>query len=400
MSAVRTGALSSSAEFASLLANGPAHQRQSGYADTVREILQQPATWRDTAEVLAGAAAGGLLAQTLAAQPEHIVLTGSGSSIHVGECLAAVLQADLGIPCRAIPAGDLLTDPRGTLARGRGLIVSIARSGDSPESGAVVDSILASKPECVHLVVTCNAQGRLATRYRDEPRVRVLLLDERTNDRSLVMTSSFTNLLLAGGALAQAPAYAEHARQVADLAQRVFDRSADALAGVARGDFSAAVYLASRAGLGAARESALKMLEMSAGMVATMAETFLGLRHGPMSALNRPSLVVAFLSARAQVREYEYDLLRELGRKQLGRSRVIVGEAIPSDLVRPGDLAIDLPGLDALGETQRHMIDVVVGQLLAFFRCLHLGQRPDAPSAGVLTRVVGEFTIHPASAPR
>jgi len=130
--------------------------------------------------------------------------------------------------------------------------------------------------------------------------------------------------------------------------------------------------------------------------VATMAETFLGLRHGPMSALNRPSLVVAFLSAQASVRDYEYDLLRELERKQLGLARVIVGEAIPAGVVGAGDLAIDLPGLNALGETQHHMIDVVVGQLLAFFRCLHLGQKPDAPSAGVLTRVVEEFAIHPA----
>jgi tagatose-6-phosphate ketose/aldose isomerase len=174
----------------------------------------------------------------------------------------------------------------------------------------------------------------------------------------------------------------------------VFDRHADALATVARDDFSNVVYLASGAGIGAARESALKMLEMSSGDIATMAETFLGLRHGPMSALNRPSLVVAFLSANSSVRRFEYDLLRELHLKNLGVVRVIVGEDIPADVVTAGDLAINLKGLNALGETQRHAIDVVVGQLLAFFRCLLLGQRPDAPSAGVLTRVVESFAIH------
>ncbi len=387
---------SPSAELARLLARSAEEQRHAGYTDTLREILQQPQTWRDTAGLLAGPAVAALLSQVLISRPEHIVLTGSGSSVHVGECLAAVLQATLRIPCRAIPAGDLLTDLRGMLAPGRGLIVSIARSGDSPESAAVVDSILAAAPACTHLVVTCNASGRLATRYRDEPRVRALLLDPSTNDRSLVMTSSFTNMLLAGGALGQVDTYKAQSAQAADIAQRIFDHHADALAMAARKNFSAAVYLASGPGLGAARESALKMLEMSGGAVATMAETFLGLRHGPMSALNRPSLVVAFLSAQANVRDYEYDLLRELERKQLGLARVIVGEAIPAGVVAAGDLAIDLPGLNALGETQRHLVDVVVGQLLAFFRCLHLGQKPDAPSAGVLTRVVEEFAIHPA----
>ncbi|WP_395643785.1 SIS domain-containing protein [Rudaea sp.] len=390
--------LAPSTELDRLFAAGVEEQRQAGYADTLREILQQPQTWRDTATLLAAPAVAAALAQVLISHPEHIVLTGSGSSVHAGECLAAVLQATLRIPCRAIPAGDLLTHLRGTLAPGRGLIVSIARSGDSPESAAVVDSILATAPACTHLIVTCNANGRLATRYRDEPRVRMLLLDARTNDRSLVMTSSFTNMLLAGGALTQgnAGAYAASTQLAAEAAQRVFDRHADALAMIARQPFANAVYLASGAGLGAARESALKMLEMSGGAVATMAETFLGLRHGPMSALNRPSLVVAFLSAQASVRDYEYDLLRELERKQLGLARVIVGENIPAGVVGAGDLAIDLPGLDALEETQRHMIDVVVGQLLAFFRCLHLGQKPDAPSAGVLTRVVEHFAIHPA----
>ncbi len=392
--------LSPSAELSRLLAGSAEEQRQAGYADTLREILQQPQTWYATAERLASPSVATLLSQALISRPEHIVLTGSGSSVHAGECLAAVLQAALRIPCRAVPAGDLLTDLRGMLAPGRGLIISIARSGDSPESAAVVDSILAAAPACTHLVVTCNANGRLATRYRDEPRVRVLLLDARTNDRSLVMTSSFTNLLLAGGALGQADAYKARCARAVDIVQHLFDYHTDALAMTARQNFSAAVYLASGPGLGAARECALKMLEMSGGAVATMAETFLGLRHGPMSALNRPSLVVAFLSAQANVRDYEYDLLRELQRKQLGLARVIVGEAIPAGLLGPGDLAVDLAGLNALGETPRHMIDVVVGQLLAFFRCLHLGQKPDAPSAGVLTRVVEEFAIHPAGEPR
>jgi len=275
--------------------------------------------------------------------------------------------------------------------------VSIARSGDSPESTGVVDQVLAAEPGYTHLALTCNAQGKLATRYRDEPRMHVQLLDERTNDRSLVMTSSFTNLLLAGTALRHAAAGgadARHADAAAAVAHAVFARHGDALEAVAKQPLSASVYLGSGAALGAAREAALKMLEMSGGAVRVLSETFLGLRHGPMSWLGDDCSVVAFLSGEPSVRGYEYDLLRELTRKGLGHSRVVVGEAIPADVLGEGGVAIELPGFYALEEAQQLMVHVVIGQLLAFFRCLALGQRPDAPSQGVLTRVVESFVIH------
>jgi tagatose-6-phosphate ketose/aldose isomerase len=381
----------------SLQAAPVAEQQKLGYADTLREILQQPETWRDTASRLADAATQATLRELLAAQPQHIALTGSGSSVYVGECLAPVLQEGLGIPSQAIAAGTLLTHRRGTLARGRGLLISIARSGDSPESASVVDQVLEAGPEYRHLVVTCNVQGQLATRYRHEPRVRVLQLSPRTNDRSLVMTSSFTNLLLGGLGLLHVHAgttdagLADHA---ANIATYLFERHADALAREGAADFDAALYLGSGAAFGAAREAALKMLEMSGGAVSAMCETYLGLRHGPMSWLDRPCPVVAFLSGVPAVRAYELDLLREIARKKLGGVRVVVGEAIPADVIGPGDVAVELPGLSQLDEAQQAMVHVVAGQLLALFRCLSLGQQPDAPSQGVLTRVVEAFAIH------
>jgi tagatose-6-phosphate ketose/aldose isomerase len=188
--------------------------------------------------------------------------------------------------------------------------------------------------------------------------------------------------------------YTERAARLATLASHVIERNADDLAAIARSGFSGAVYLGSGVRFGSARESALKMLEMSAGRVTTTAESFLGLRHGPLAAVNADTLVVAFLSCDATVRAYECDVLRELDRKGLGRRRVLVGDDIPVDLVRAGQLAVEIPGLAALGDDDAPPLDVLVGQLLAFFNCLHLGFKPDAPSQGVLTRVVEEFSIH------
>ncbi|XRD77712.1 tagatose-6-phosphate ketose isomerase [Dyella marensis] len=374
-----------------------AEQQTAGYADTLREVLQQPATWRGTAALLREPAVRERLARAMSPRPPHIVLTGSGSSMYIGECLAPTLQQGLGIPAQAIAAGTLLTHWRGVLPPGEGLLISLARSGDSPESCGVVDRVLADAPAWRHLVITCNANGKLATRYNHDPRVTVLVLDERTNDRSLVMTSSFTNLLLAGSGLLLDSADVLTGQAVAALAAVVdylFDEQAVALAELASRNVEGAVYLGSGGGIGAAHEAALKMVEMTGGKVITMAETFLGLRHGPMSSIRPGTLIVGFLSADPAVRGYELDLLRELDRKQLGLAKLVVGEGIPADVLRPGDVAIELAGLGHHGELPSLLADVAVGQLLAFFRCLRLGDRPDAPSQGVLTRVVQSFTLH------
>jgi tagatose-6-phosphate ketose/aldose isomerase len=141
------------------------------------------------------------------------------------------------------------------------------------------------------------------------------------------------------------------------------------------------------------------MLEMTGGRVTTMAETFLGLRHGPMSSLDGNTLVVAFLSPEPAVRAYEYDLLRELGRKRLGLACVLVGEGIADDVIGAQDVAVDLAGLSAGDDALPLLADVAVGQTLAFFRCLALGGKPDAPAQGVLTRVVESFALHAAGSP-
>ena len=378
----------------------PAQARQdAGYADTLREILQQPATWQDTFDLLRGTAAQALLAKALGAQPGHVVLTGSGSSMYIGETLAPLLQSGLRVPVQAIAAGTLLTHASSVLPQGPGLLISLARSGDSPESAGVVSSLLAHAPAWRHLVITCNAEGKLATLYRDEPRVSVLVLDECTNDRSLVMTSSFTNLLLAGIGLldgTRAALTTNDVRHAASGVQRIFDTHADALAELAQRDITSVVYLGSGAAFGAAREGALKMLEMTGGKVVTMAETFLGLRHGPMSFIQPPTAIVAMLSADPAIRAYEYDVLRELSRKQLGMAKIVIGDDVPDDVLAAGDIRIAPSVARADTQTPSILASVVVAQLLAFFRCLALDGHPDAPSAGVLTRVVEDFAIHGA----
>lgn len=374
------------------LRSAPPERRQRlGCVDTLREILQQPATWRATGKQLLADSTQAVFADLLAEPPHNIVLTGSGSSLYVGECLAPVLQANLGVACRAIAAGTLLVEMRSVLPPGGGLLVSIARSGNSPESVGVLDTMLAEAPQWRHLAITCNAAGQLATHYRKQTKVAAIVLADVTNDRSLVMTSSSTNLVLAGRGLLRDKTGAESAAAVADT---LFAQYGDALAAWGAQPQDAIVYLGDGASWGAAREAALKMLEMSAGALRVMAETSLGLRHGPMAWLRRDSTLVSFLSGDELLRAYQTDLLRELTGKRLARHRIVVGEGLDPECVGPEGLAVELAGLYALPAAQQAMVHIVVGQLLAFFQSLAQRQAPDAPSQGTLTRVVKPFPLH------
>jgi tagatose-6-phosphate ketose/aldose isomerase len=388
-------------EVARLLRRPDEERRASGYEHTLSEICQQPLTWIETASALVSDSArlGGVLESAgILSGRGPVILTGSGSSLYAAECVALPLQEALGVSVRAVPAGTLLTHPHGSVPPvGPYLVVSFARSGNSPESRAVVDSLLEQDDRGRHLIITCNRGGALVTGFAAHPRVDSVVLAEKTDDKSLVMTSSFTNMVLAGRFLAWTGAPADALARfeaTAEAAVTLLERDSDHLAGVARSGFRSAVYLGSGCRMGSAHEAGLKMLEMTAGQIPSMSESFLGLRHGPMSAIHPDTLIVAFLSSDPVVRAYEVDLLQELDRKELGARKVVVGSALPADVpTREGDRLVACgPGL---ADADLAVLDVLVGQILAFHRCLGEGLKPDNPStSGVINRVVESFTIH------
>ncbi len=312
------------------------------------------------------------------------------------------LQNELGIPTESISGGALLMYGAKALPPGRpGLLVSVARSGDSPESSGVVDLFLGTETQVRHVVVTCNEQGRLAKAWHDSKQVRVVTLPSETHDKSLVMTSSFTNLLLAVrfiGMLEQPDKYRTLCERLSEIAKELFQSRFDLLAKIAAADFRRAVFLGSGSRFAASREAALKMLELTAGRIATVSETYLGFRHGPMSCVHDDTMIVCHLSCDPVIRAYELDLLRELDRKRLGLFKVIVGENIPDCAVREGDEVIECRGLSEVGEDDDLAVHVVVAQLLAFFRSLGEGLLPDSPSEdGIISRVVEKFPLHAPS---
>jgi len=376
-----------------------AEQKRLGYFHTLQEICQQPWTWAHTCDRMI-ASREGLRADM--AGIRSLALTGSGSSEYAAECVCLPLRNELGISTESISGGALLMYGGKSLPRERpGLLVSLARSGDSPESSGVVELLLETEPEFRHVVVTCNEQGSLARAWRAHQRVHVITLPAETQDKSLVMTSSFTNLLLAArflGMLERPDGYRELCERLSRITQELIRSNFDILAKIAAADFRRAVFLGSGSRFAAAREAALKMLELTSGRVTTLCETYLGFRHGPMSYVQDDTLIVCNLSCDSTIRAYELDLLHELDRKKLGLSKVIVGENIPDSAIREGDEVIECRGLTEPGDEETPVVYVVVAQLLAFFRCLEEGLQPDSPSeGGIINRVVGKFPLHTLS---
>src|SRR5258708_1920376 len=326
---------------AELLARSSEEQQHLGYFHTLREIYQQPSTWSRTAELMVQSAPA--LRHGLDGI-SSLTLTGSGSSEFAGDCVRMVLQKELGVNVQAVAGGALLTHGTQALAVGRpALIVSLARSGDSPESVGALALMLKTEPELRHLVLTCNRKGSLANAFREDPRVVTITLDDRTNDRSLVMTSSFTNLVLAArflGLLRNPSRYESICTALAESANALLETQVDVLAQVAQASFRRVLFLATAPPSPGAREAALKMLEMTAGRVTAAWETYLGLRHGPMSAVHDDTLVVCFLSSEARLRAYEADVLQELAQKQLGLFRLIAGDRVPRELIGAKDVVI------------------------------------------------------------
>ena len=119
-------------------------------------------------------------------------------------------------------------------------------------------------------------------------------------------------------------------------------RAADAAAKLAKSGFTRVCFLGSGALMATAAESALKVQELTAGRVFTMSQSFLGLRHGPLSFLDRQTLVVAYLASDELTRLYETDLLRELSDKKLGATTAVTGFALPREIGQLADVALEL----------------------------------------------------------
>ncbi len=381
-------------------------KNERGLLHTPREIWQQPDTWPTTYQrcldhlaelndVLrrAGIGRGSTSSPT-------VYLVGAGTSDYTGRALAPLLRRRWGADVWPIPSTTMLTEFEEYHRPGREYLwISFSRSGESPEGVALLEQALGRHREIRHLVITCNQQGPMAQLCLRHPdRAVALVLDDAVNDRGLAMTSSFTNMVLAGQCLAHLEDFSQFGEVVGQLSEtgRSFLPAAAEVAetvtllGCARTCFVGAGVLRA-----VADESALKVVELSAGKVTTLAETPLGLRHGPLSSVDSQTLFVAFLSSDPRRRGYELDLLREIDRKRLGRVRAVVTAHGDTDVSSLADYSLSLNCATDFPDYYRPVLDVMLSQLIGLFASMRSGLKPDQPSpGGTITRVVAPIKLY------
>ncbi|WP_375484082.1 SIS domain-containing protein [uncultured Jatrophihabitans sp.] len=364
---------------------------------TTREIRQQPELWREV--IHDGASwqpqATAFLAPLLDASESRIVLTGAGTSAFVGDILAPALTRALGRRVDAVPTTDIVSNPRGVFAEDvPTVLVSFARSGDSPESVAATQLADRHLRSVRHVVITCSDEGRLYRERVDADDSLVLLMPPRANDEGFAMTSSFTSMVLAGWLALTGQVLDDIAvdKLVAAGSHAVDDGFRTATELAARG-YDRVIYLGSGTLTGLAHESALKLLELTAGRTVTYFDSALGFRHGPKAVLDDRTLAVVYLSNDPYTRLYDEDIAAELG-QAMGPDHVLVigtGERVVG---RRGLVG----GLEDVDDVLLTLPFVVYAQTVGLQFSLAVGATPDNPfPGGLVNRVVQGVTIHPES---
>ncbi|WP_445165483.1 SIS domain-containing protein [Mycolicibacterium sp. Dal123E01] len=360
--------------------------QQDGGA-TILEIGQQPDVWREVAGRTDPAVNDFL--RELTGRPDlRIILTGAGSSAFIGEIAAAALRRHLGRRVDAISTTSIVARPLDHLERETPtLMVSFGRSGNSPESLATTALADELVRDISHLVITCDPAGELGRAHNGRDNSRVVFMPERTNDTGFAMTSSLTSMLLTCLRLL-GPATAEDGEALALAAEQLASLQPDIRA-LAQAKKQRFFFLGSGPLAGLARESALKMLELTAGEVVTYFDSPLGFRHGPKSALDGDTLAIVYVSNDSYTRRYDLDIVNEI-RAQLGAEAVTVISGVPV----PD--AIVLPGIHGLDDALVALPYLVFAQYLALFTALEHGKTPDNPfPSGEVNRIVQGVTIYP-----
>lgn len=329
----------------------------------------------------------------------EIILTGAGTSAFIGNTLAYRLPVKDYRNCKAVPTTDLITHPTSFFCKEKSVIlVSFARSGNSPESIAAFELANRLSEKVVHVIITCNEEGELAKKAQTGNSL-LLLLPPETNDISLAMTSSFTTMMLSFMLLVNIDNIEGQRMKIKNLshsAENFFNQYSRLIEEIATLDFKRAVFLGSGELKGIAEECHLKLQELTDGKVICKFDSFLGFRHGPKAVINEDTLLVYLFSPEKFVRQYETDLVRQINVNNhvVAQIAVSVEEKINIEGVK-FDLNVYLSELSGSDNEYCFIPYVLIGQLLGFYKSLVLGLNPDNPSvSGNIARVVEGVKIY------
>lgn len=371
--------------------------------NTAKEIIQQPDTWRESVKNLIKnkIEIKSFIDSFLSKKEFRIILTGAGTSAFAGEVCEPYLTSLLNKRVEAIATTDLVASPKSYFIKDiPTLLVSFARSGNSPESVHAVNLASQLVDDLYQIVITCNENGKLAKNTVNDEKSLLLLMPPQTNDLGFAMTSSFTTMVLNAMAVFNIDNIENFSSDVDKLSNSVNDfieNNIEKVTSLASEDFERIVYLGSSTSKGIARESALKVLELTAGKVNASYDTPLGFRHGPKSVVDDKTVSVIYISNDEYTRKYDLDLAKEMLAHKKNDKVVIVGDNIEEDILNKADYVFNVENINYTVENEvlLPLQQIIFGQMLSFLKSVNLGITPDNPCpTGEVNRVVKGVILH------
>ncbi|MFO7671507.1 MAG: SIS domain-containing protein [Bacteroidales bacterium] len=365
---------------------------------TASEIWNQPSVWAGTYQKFMQEKNEIKRFRTdVLKRAKKIILTGAGTSAYIGYSLEGTFQRYTGITTVSIPTTHLVTHPKDYLDPGLPtLVISFARSGNSPESVAAVKLIDRICKSVSHLVITCDALGQLAQYKSGNPKFNFVLPPE-SNDKSLAMTGSYTSMLLTGFLFArmeQPEALEKQVERLVEFGSGMIQKKSGLLKEIAALDFNRAVFLGSGPLFGTSTESSLKLQELTDGIIVCKNDSYLGFRHGPKAVIDEKTIVFFLFSCNASVLRYEKDLVKDMqkGKKAL---RLIGVSEIPVPGLVLDETICCCESSTLIDEDFLSICAVLPAQMLGLFKSMALGLKPDNPSvSGAISRVVEGVVIY------
>lgn len=376
-------------------------QEKNSY--TRREIEQQPALWVKTVKQLAEERDRiESFFQQISEKHERVrvIFTGAGTSAFIGETIYPYVRQFIrkkGWEVEAISTTNITATPYYYLDKDiPTIMVSFARSGNSPESIQTVELGEQLLDHFYEVSITCNKDGALAKRERTPEEQLVIVLPEESNDKGLAMTSSYSTMVLTALYIFsdQKDEIEKLVEQVSKAGQAMLETCEELIPKLVEEAIAKLVYLGSGVYEGLSRESALKFLELTAGKYPTMFDTTLGFRHGPKSILDPKTMIVVYLSNHPYTRKYDMDMLKELyTTPERGPIVALTGIEDP-EVGKYSDHHIVVK--EELDDIWRAFAYIIFAQMFAYKKSLHSGISPDNPSpTGVINRVVQGVILYP-----
>ena len=367
--------------------------------NTYKEILQQPDMWKKAyAAVLERKSEIKTFLDKYISEDYQIILTGAGTSAYIGDALEPALYNTLFKGARSLATTDIITAPELYFGpESKVLLISFARSGNSPESVGAVRAVEKTAGKVAHVFITCNADGELAKMKGSN--ILCLLLPPETNDLSLAMTSSYSTMLLTCSMIANID-HIEKEKAHIDLlslcVEKALKEYEPAIKEITSRRFSRAVFLGSGPLKGVAEESRLKLQELTDGAVMCAFDSFLGFRHGPKAIVKQDTLMVYILSPDPKVLRYELDLINQVNSNNKVVASVVVCQQKPVELPAGSyHLCVETGLPQSFPAYYGCVSNIFVAQLLGFYKSIDCGLCPDTPSiSGNISRVVEGVTLY------